>query len=96
MNYNTTSECIDMTSVLWLQCMVVKFYNYTNTKRIVNDTLKIPVHVTCKTKNYQLEVFLHCLNSTCSEIKLITISTLLYVDKTIGGTLYMYLVASYI
>ena len=90
MDYNTTSECI-------CKYMVVKFYSYTkNTKRRVNDTLKIPVHVTCKTKDYQMEVFLHCLNSTCSEIKLITIDTLLYEDMTIGGTLCRYSVASYI
>ena len=51
-------------------------------------TPKIPAHVTCKTKDYQAEDFLHFLNSTCSKIKLITINTLLYEDKTIGGMLY--------
>ena len=38
----------------------------------------------------------HCLNNMFSKIKLLTINTLYYKDKTIGGTLCRYLVASYI
>ena len=82
--------------------MVVKVYNCTNakwrsadTKRSSNDTLRIPVNATLKKEDYWVEVFLNCLNSTCSKIKLITINILFHEDKTIGRTSYMYSVAGY-
>ena len=53
-------------SVLKLQRMVVKFYNYTNTVRTCTDTMRtvnvtkrIRVYAAEKTVDYWAEVFLH-------------------------------------
>ena len=42
----------------------------------LNDTPRISVHATQETEDYRVEVFLHCLDSKCSKIKLITINIL--------------------
>ena len=37
-----------------------------------------------KRQDYQSEIFLHCLDSTCSKIKLIIVNVLFNEDETIG------------
>ena len=83
------------------QRMVGLFYNCTNRKRIItdtkrsaNDTQKASL-CNIKTEDYRVEVFLHCLSSTCSKMKLITINILFNEDKTIGRTPYTYSVAGH-
>ena len=65
--------------------MVVKFYNYANsmqtctyTTRTANDAPRIPVNPEKRTVDFQSEVFLHNLNSTCFKIKKITINILFF------------------
>ena len=58
--------------------------------------LQYEYEATRKTEDYQVKVFLYCLDSTSSKIKLITINILFYENKTIGCTPYGYFVAGYI
>ena len=37
-------------------------------KRSMNDTVKIPVHTALKTDDYRVELFVHFLNTTRSNI----------------------------
>ena len=87
MEHNTVSECVRAVAATY-GCKILQLYKY-------EDTPRIPVFARYKTEDYQVEVFLHCLDSTRSKIKLIPVNIPFYEDRTIGHSPCTYLVAGY-
>ena len=85
-NY-TVSEWIGTVAAKY-GCKILQQYEY--------EANEYGYEATRKTEDYRVEIFLHCLDSTCSKIKLITINIIFYENKTIGCTQYGYFVAGYI